>query len=127
MVPQTRLRVIRSTYWMDWIPNARHHIRSLLRNCFRCKLFQGKPYKYPSQPPLPSFRLTRNFAFTNVGIDYAGSVFIKDVYNVDKTSYKAWIALITCASTRAIYLDIATNYTGTACVNVLRRFFNRKG
>ena len=80
-------------------------------------------YKYPYPPDLPESRLKSGFSFENVGIDYAGPVFVTDVYSHNNELFKAWIALITCQTSRAVYLDLATNYSGLSCINVLRRFF----
>ena len=35
--------------------------------------------------------------------------------------------MITCQASRAIYLDLATDYSGEACIALLRRFMNRRG
>ena len=37
------------------------------------------------------------------------------------------ISLTTCASSRAIYLDLGINSSGPACINMLNRFFNTIG
>ena len=64
-------------------------------------------------PPLPSNRVTRTGAFSSIGIDYAGPVFIKNIYHNDCDSlHKAWISLKICTCSRAIYLDLATDLTG---------------
>ena len=60
-------------------------------------------------------------------MDYAGPVYLKNVYPVYSEINKAWIALITCANSRCIYLDIAKDYTAEECINVLTRFINRRG
>ena len=41
--------------------------------------------------------------------------------------YKVWIVLITCCTSRAIYLDIASSLDGLACIKVLQRFSSRYG
>ena len=41
--------------------------------------------------------------------------------------YKSWIALIICASSRPIYLDLVIDSSGPACINKLNRFFNTFG
>ena len=68
-----------------------------------------------------------NSTFYNIGIDYAGPVYVYNVYNKDNELFKAWISLITCQSSRAVYLDLATDYSGKSCINVLRRCFSRRG
>ena len=41
--------------------------------------------------------------------------------------YKVWIVLITCCTSRAIYLDIASSLDGLACIKVLQHFSSRYG
>ena len=77
-------------------------------------------------PDITESSLKDTCAFNNIGIDYAGPLFIY-VYNKSNELFKAWIALIVCPSTRAVYLDLATNYSGETCIKVLKKFFNRLG
>ena len=37
-----------------WIPQARQFIKKLLRHCVTCRKVNGKPYKAPDPPPLPT-------------------------------------------------------------------------
>ena len=118
------LNHIRGTYW---IPKSRNYIRKIISGCQICKRHEGKSYGYPSKPPLPTARVSVAPSFTYIGIDYLGPVYLKNVYDVrDKVLNKTWIALITCASSRSIYLDLATDYSGKACIDVLTRFINRR-
>ena len=118
------LNELRTKYW---IPKIRQSIRKIIHNCNICRRYEGQAYKYPDPPDLPESRLKSGFSFENVGIDYAGPVFVTNVYSHNNEVFKAWIALITCQTSRAVYLDLATNYSGLSCINVLRRFFSRRG
>ena len=119
------LNQIRAQYW---IPQGRSFVKKLIHRCQLCRRYEGKPYTYPNHAPLPLERVTHDFAFTNIGIDYAGPVHLRNVYGENPLEmFKAWIALITCSSSRAIHLDLATDYSGDSCIEVLERFINRKG
>ena len=109
------------------IQKCRQLIRKLIYQCNTCRKYEGKNYNYPPPPDLPESRLKQNCSFYNIGIDYAGPVYVYNVYNKNNELFKAWISLITCQSSRAVYLDLATDYTGKSCINVLRRFFSRRG
>ena len=37
--------------------------------------FEGKPCKVPRAPPLPSYRLKKESAFSYIGLDYVGPLF----------------------------------------------------
>ena len=41
--------------------------------------------------------------------------------------YKVWVVLITCCTSRAIYLGIVSSLDGLACIKVLQRFSSRYG
>eukprot|EP00111_Clytia_hemisphaerica_P018182 TCONS_00053765-protein len=60
-----------------------------------------------------------SFAFENIGIDQYS---LETILVINKLS---WIALITCYSTRAVYLDLATSYDSEVPIRILERFFNR--
>ena len=109
------------------ITKLRQKVRSFIHRCTICKKHSGKPYEYPEPYDLPKSRLEPGVAFKNVGIDYCGPYAVYNVYNKNNETFKAWIALITCQTSRAIYVDLATNYSGDACISVLRRFINRRG
>ena len=64
----------------------------------------------------------------NVGIDYAGPLYVKNIYNNDSNDrYKAWLVTITCASSCGIYLNLVRDYTSESCIKVLRRFISNRG
>jgi len=118
------LNDIRSSYW---IPQGRSLVKNVINKCTVCRLFEGKTCFYPDAPKLPKERVEQGFAFDNISIDYAGPVYVKDQYSDETVTHKAWIALITCSSSRAVYLDIATDYSADALIRILERFFNRYG
>ena len=92
-----------------------------------CNYFEGKSFSYPAPPDLPEVRVHSKHAFNAVGLDYAGPIRVKNIFGEDDDLYKCWIALVTCASTRAIYLDIAVNCSAQECIEVLKRLTARHG
>ncbi|XP_065654560.1 uncharacterized protein LOC136081190 [Hydra vulgaris] len=109
-----------------WIPKARNHIKKLIKNCYICKRFEGLPYLYPSLPPLPLCRLNNDHAFKFTGVDYAGPFYVKNIYEGDNL-YKVWIFFFTCATTRALFLDLVPDISAESCIRSLRRFFSKHG
>ena len=110
-----------------WIPRARAYIRSITYKCRLCKIIDGKTYSYPQAPSLPPSRLSPKPPFSYTGLDYAGPVYVRDIYYSSSITYKAWIFLFTCSSTRAVCLDLVPDYSSPTCVRGLRRFFSRRG
>ena len=92
---------------------------------------EGKSYDYPKLPPLPSCRVSRDFAFAYTGIDYAGPLYVKNIFSKYKdfsaSVFKCWIALFTCANSRSVFLDLVSDCSGEACVSVLHRFISCRG
>jgi len=109
---------IRQQYW---IPKPRTEIKRVFRQCVTCRKVQGKPYSYPKEPDLPKERVAASHSFETAGIDYLGPVYVNNIFSKDNTMHKAWIWLTTCATTRAIYLDLVSDCSGSSCFNLLRR------
>ncbi|XP_065681375.1 uncharacterized protein LOC124811157 [Hydra vulgaris] len=110
-----------------WITQCRRLVRNIILKCYVCQYFEGLPYKYPPSPPLPLSRLCDDYPFKYTAVDYAGPVFIKNIYGDSDIMYKGWIFLFTCASTRSICLDLVSDVSSSVCIRGLRRFFARRG
>ena len=115
------LAEIRSRFW---ITKGRQYVKKVIRNCFICKKWEGKPYSAPAASALPDFRVTKAPPFSKVGVDFAGPLYIKVSKNVMS---KAYIVLFTCCVTRALHLELATDLKAETFVNCLRRFCSRRG
>ena len=106
---------------------GRQPVKEVVGRCVICKKVEGKCYSIPPAPPLSSFRVSEDLGFISVGIDYAGPVFVKNIYESDGTMYKAYITAFTCTSTRAIHLELSPNLLGNSLIRTLRRFKGRRG
>ena len=85
-----------------------------------CRRFTGKSYCCPAPPPLPECRVKEAFAFSSIGVDFAGPLYVKN-------PEKAWICLYTCCATRAVHLDILTDLSTDSFIRSFRRFVARRG
>ena len=110
-----------------WITKPRNIIKRVIKECHTCRKHEGKPYGYPNEPALPRERVAANYAFQNMGIDYLGPVYVKDIYANSNETHKAWIAIATCTTTRAVYLDLVSDCSGPTCVNLLKRLASTHG
>ena len=106
---------------MFWVPKARNYIKKLIRRCHLCKRFEGLPYSYPEAPPLPLIRLNVDHVFKFTGVEYAGPLYVKNIYEGNNL-YKVWIFLYTCCSTRSLFLDLVPDFLAQSCVRSLQRF-----
>ena len=81
-----------------------------------CKKFEGKSYGTPLSP----FPLSDDFAFSKIGLDYAGPLFVKGIY-------EAYISLYTCASSHAIHLNLVPELSSKVFLRSFKRFVGRRG
>ena len=110
-----------------WIVRGRHKVKQFIAKCVRCKRIQGIRYDVPPEPPLPDFRTDMGHAFSKIGIDYAGPIFVKTIFGNEKQMFKSYIVLIMCACTRGIHLELAPDMGASALIQALKRFQARRG
>ncbi len=107
-----------------WVLRARQKVKKVIRTCVLCKRIQGLSYGIPQQSQLPEFRVNEDCAFSVVGIDFAGPLFIR---NSPNSSNKVYIALFTCGNSRAVHLELVPDLTTTTFLLCFRRFISRRG
>ena len=112
------LNELRSTYW---VPQGRRTVNRVIRPCTTCNKHESKPFKTLPAAPLPDFRAKVDFPFTSTGIDYLGPLLIKNIYNPEKEMYKVHVVLYTCATSRAVHLDLVPDTTCLTFVRSLKR------
>ena len=108
-----------------WLVRGRQFVKNIIRKCVICKHWQGKTLNSPQTPNLPLFRIDDSFSFCNVGLDYAGPLFVRNSANV--ATSKVYVLLFTCASSRAIHLELVPNMKSEAFIRAFERFISRKG
>ena len=77
----------------------------------------------PESPDLPDFRVNSVHSFHTVGLDYAGPLYVK---NTDSVS-KVYVLLFTCASSRAIHVELTPGMNNAAFIRAFHRFIARRG
>uniref|UniRef100_A0A7I4XW91 Integrase catalytic domain-containing protein n=1 Tax=Haemonchus contortus TaxID=6289 RepID=A0A7I4XW91_HAECO len=115
------MSLVRQQYW---IPQLRSQVYRLIRKCLQCQKLNNLPYQYPAQEDLPKERVVKSSPFAHIGLDYFGPLPIKQP-NGDKG--KCYGSIITCMVTRLLLLDIVTDSSTVAFLQMLRRFFARRG
>ena len=66
-------------------------------------------------------------AFSLVGVDFAGPLFVKSKVKDDPEMTKVYIALFTCATSRAVHLEVVPSLETPTFLLCLRRFIGRRG
>ncbi|UYV65706.1 hypothetical protein LAZ67_3005187 [Cordylochernes scorpioides] len=102
-----------------WILNSRRTIRNEIRQCARCRRFRAQPC-YVEEGPLPKDRVRLGPAFDVTGVDMTGPLHLKG-------NKKYWIAIFTCATYRAIHLELCTSLNTETFIGAMRRFVARRG
>jgi hypothetical protein len=118
---ESTLARVRARYW---IVKGRKSVKDILRKCVLCKRYQGKPLRSPESPDLPEFRIDHSgFAFQATGLDFAGPLYVKNNSGTDKV----YILLLTCASSRAIHLELVKDMSVEGFLRGFKRFIARRG
>ena len=69
---------------------------------------------------LPIERLTPRPVFDNVGIDYAGPIYIKYGYICKPTIIKSYVCVFVSLSVKAVHLELVSDLTTEAFIAALR-------
>ena len=78
-------------------------------------------------PPLPSCRVTKVSPFSNVGIDYFGTVFIKHRDSNRKAWVCMFVCMFVCMATRALHMKLVADSTAAEFFLSFRYFAARYG
>lgn len=110
-----------------WILKGRQAVKRVLKRCVICRKLEGLPYSSYNSPDLPSIRVSDDPPFTHTGVDFAGPLYIRPDGNHEKENVKCYICLFTCASTRAVHLELVRSLTVESFLLAFRRFTSRRG
>ncbi|XP_049872391.1 uncharacterized protein LOC126371185 isoform X4 [Pectinophora gossypiella] len=113
---QTLMSSIRNEFWVLGI---RRLAKRVVSECVICKKYKCKHYEVP-EAPLPTDRVESVTAFQTTGIDFAGPLVLRN-------QTKCWIALFTCATYRAVHLELVESLSTNSFIMALRRFIARRG
>ena len=108
-----------------WILRGREAVKRVIKKCVICLRINGMPYKAQSTPDLPSERVSDDPPFTHVGLDFAGPLNIVNEHANE--SSKVYVCLFTCASTRAVHLELCKSLDVQDFLLAFRRFASRRG
>ena len=105
-----------------WLPKARSTLKSLLHSCAVCKRRRVQP-QIPLMAELPRSRFDSKHAFSSVGLDFCGPVYVR----TRRGSQKRYILLVTCLASRAVHLEVTSSLDTDSFLLALRRFIARRG
>ena len=114
-----KLTRVRSQHW---ITKGWQAVEKIIEVCVTCKRLEGISNQSPQTVPLSDFRVNEERPFKYTGIDYCGPVYIRTAGHINKD----YIALMTCAATRMIHLELVRDLSATSLVRCLKRFMRRR-
>lgn len=76
---------------------------------------------------LPRKRVVPAKPFLHTGVDNAGPIQLRTTKGRGHRSYKAFVAIFVCLASRAVHLEVVSDYTAEAFLAALRRFVSRRG
>ena len=117
------LTTLRERYW---ILKGRQIVKSILHSCVVCKKLEDLPYASPCPPELPACRVSDDPPFAHTGLNFAGPLYVQEPTDRGNDT-KVYICLFTCASTRAIHLELIRGLNIDSFLLACRRFVGRRG
>ncbi|XP_029163408.1 uncharacterized protein LOC114934860 [Nylanderia fulva] len=109
-----------------WVPRGRTTVKQQLHRCVTCTRWRAAT----PQPPmgnLPRDRVTPTRPFLSTGLDYAGPILLRTSKGRGHRAHKGYIAVFVCFWSKAIHLEVVSDYTSEAFIAALRRFISRRG
>ena len=108
-----------------WIVRGRRLAEKTRNSCYQCRLLD-KQMAEQQMASLPECRLTVAPVFNVTSLDLFGPRTIRDTVK-KRTHMKVWGIIFTCASTRAVYLDITESYGTDSILAAIRKFVSIRG
>ncbi|KAL7306684.1 hypothetical protein TKK_0001357 [Trichogramma kaykai] len=121
--PQTTRNFLAARFW---ILRCKTLVHREMHNCIICTRYAGTKLGQ-IMGDLPPIRLTPVRPFLAAGVDYAGPIAIRASKGRGHSSYKGYICLFVCMSSKAIHLEAVSDLTAVAFVAAYKRFVSRRG
>ena len=109
-----------------YIISCRKTVRSITRQCLVCRKDSIKPQPQ-KMGQLPMERVTPDSIFENVGVDYAGPLYVKYGSVRKPIVLKSYVCVFVSLSVKAVHLELVSDLTTEAFIAALRRFMARRG
>ncbi|XP_039303908.1 uncharacterized protein LOC113004960 [Solenopsis invicta] len=74
-----------------------------------------------------SVRVNIGRPFLSSGVDYCGPFQVRDRIRRNAKSYKAYVAIFVCMSTKAVHIELVEDLTAESFIAALKRFVSRRG
>nr|XP_012221303.1 PREDICTED: uncharacterized protein LOC105671592 [Linepithema humile] len=109
-----------------WVPRGRAIVKQLLHRCITCTRWRAVTPQ-PLMGNLPQERITPARPFLRTGLDYAGPISIRTSKGRGHKAHKGYIAVFVCFCTKAVHLEVVSDYSTESFLAAFRRFVSRRG
>lgn len=110
-----------------WIMDTKNTVRNQIRGCVICHRYK-KETQEQLMGSLPGARVSMSRAFVHTGVDYADPMQVLKIKKPGKRqTTKGYVALFVCLCTKAVHLELVSNYTSEAFLAAFTRFHSRRG
>lgn len=120
---QLTLATLRRRYW---VPRGRFLVKQHIYRCPPCVRWRAASPQ-PMMSSLPRPRAVPCRPFLRTGVDYAGPILLRSARGRGHSASKAFIAVFVCFVSRAVHLEVASDYSASAFLAAFRRFTARHG
>ncbi|XP_072401566.1 uncharacterized protein [Diabrotica undecimpunctata] len=121
--PQQLLYLMREKCWPI---HGKNTAKAVVRNCVTC--FKAHPSSVnPIMGDLPAARVQPLFPFAVTAVDYAGPFLLKHRRGRGCKTYKGYVCLFVCLSTKALHLELVSDQSTQTFLSALKRFISRRG
>ncbi|XP_022807808.1 uncharacterized protein LOC111344814 [Stylophora pistillata] len=105
-----------------WLTKGRREVKRNLKKCLVCRRQRVGPCSQ-KMVPLPSERVSLSPAFSHVGVDFAGPLFVRGSASPEK----AYICIFTCASFCMTHLELTGDLSTKEFFPAFLRMIGRRG
>ena len=109
-----------------WLLGRKDLVKSTIHKCVTCQRIKPRPAQQ-LMGDLPADRVNASRPFAVSGLDYAGPIQVRTTKGRGHRSYKGYIVVFVCFSTRAIHLELVSDLTTATFISAYRRFVGRRG
>lgn len=121
--PQLLLSSARERFWPI---NGKSLANKIVQKCVTC--FRAKPRSQtPIMGNLPPTRVTPALPFVFTMLDYGGPYTVRDRRGRGYKTYKCYIAIFTCMTTKAVHIELISGLQTAVFLSTFRRFIARRG
>ncbi|KAH7705747.1 Pao retrotransposon peptidase family protein [Aphelenchoides avenae] len=111
-----------------WFTSGRRTVQVAIKLlCKECAIWNAKPLKIPEWSVLPPARVNQCKPFSHIGLDNFGSYTVRDVLEGKAGHRKVWVLIVSCLTTRAVWMDVVPDMSAESFINSFKRHMASNG